>query len=161
MPCVASEISPGRRSAPPPRMLVREALLCGARNGLMLARLSLGLNRLLSRVMSMRSWILSGGRRDWAHLASALLPLPGGPYKSRLCRPAIAIVIARFAKFWPIISSKMGVFVSVSVFFTTGLRGIIGAIFFKQSHNSCRFLMGIMFASSCSSWASLAFSAGI
>jgi len=112
----------------------------------MLARLSFGLSKLFRRVMSIRSWVLSGGRRDWVHFASALLPLPGGPYNSRLCRPAIAIVIARFAKFWPIISSKMAVFASVSVFFTTGLRGAIGAIFFRQSHNSCKFLMGMMSA---------------
>ena len=39
-------------------------------------------------------------------LASIVLPVPGGPESSRLCRPAMAITSARLAAVWPKMSSK-------------------------------------------------------
>ena len=84
-------------------MAFLEAVLCGERKGLETARLLFELIRELSLVISILSFVVSGGRSERAHLARAVLPLPGGPLMSKLCRPAIAIVSARFAWSCPII----------------------------------------------------------
>ena len=46
------------------------------------------------------------GKRSAKRLASIVLPVPGGPRKSRLCCPAAAIVKARLACCCPIISVR-------------------------------------------------------
>ncbi len=50
----------------------------------------------------------SGGRSPGSRRASIVLPVPGGPASSRLCRPAAAISSARRARSWPRTSPRSG-----------------------------------------------------
>ena len=53
------------------------------------------------RVTSSASSSVSGGRRPGSRRASIVLPVPGGPARRRLWRPAAAISSARRARAWP------------------------------------------------------------
>ena len=49
-----------------------------------------------------------GGRIDGNRCASIVLPVPGGPTKSKLCPPAAATSNARRAESWPLTSARSG-----------------------------------------------------
>ena len=143
-PLCASDISPGAPFLPPPRIAVVDALWCGARNGRKHSSVSVFFTTVWSLIVSSFSLCESSGSRECAALAKLVLPVPGGPVSSILWRPARATVRARLAFFCPRISSKIGSFASVDVFFTTYDKGLILHKFFKYNHNCCRFLTGII-----------------
>ncbi len=57
--------------------------------------------RVWSLVISISSVGEGGGRRLAATWARRVFPLPGGPVRRMLCRPATAILRARFAMVCP------------------------------------------------------------
>ena len=108
-PRCASDTSPGTGCVPPPSKPASDTVWCGARNG----RRTTSDSRAFStpatewmRVTSSASSGVRGGRMDGIRRASIVLPAPGDPTMSRLCPPATATSIARFAPSWPFTSAK-------------------------------------------------------
>ncbi len=145
-PLCAKEISPGMELAPPPMIETLLAVWCGERKGLV---------KITSSGMPQREWSLvieicslgeGGGSRFAATFANKVLPAPGGPEKRILCRPAIAIVIARLARSWPWISSKVGesVFVFLTVCMSIDGELIIVLMPLRWSTSSVRLVTPMM-----------------
>ena len=110
-PRCARLTSPGRAARPPPTSAAIDALWCGARKG---GWRTSGCSRESSpetewmRVTSSASSGSRGGRIPGRRRASIVLPVPGGPASSRLCRPAAASSSARRARSWPRTSARSG-----------------------------------------------------
>ncbi len=103
--------SPGRGPGPPPTIAAVEAEWCGARNGGSAISGRPGSTSPATewiRVTSSASSGASGGRTPGSRRASIVLPVPGGPARSRLCAPAAAISSARRARSWPRTSARSG-----------------------------------------------------
>ena len=84
------------------------------------------------------------GRRLAEALARSVLPVPGGPVKRILWRPATAMVSARLALVWPRISSStICSCLSFCVFLTEKDEVLRAILPFKKSHNSRKLLAGI------------------